>query len=240
MYILGRWLAWAVGGRRDGSCGVGSAGKHTELEGLAFLEDLDCYERLQAGSCGSSGSYLSASLARIHDLVVDRRLWIAGRALHGGLEICVSVKQQEQCWRAARGRACSRRRSRVVLGGTIGSWQGVGVFSGSSSGRSPKLLAPDYSADYSARREEAWVPTAQKQRRRPAAASVHWRTASVRDEGPGQLGWSTRQAHLAAASWWCGGAEPMGGLVPGQGLERYAADKSMRRPRPGDHGRCQE
>jgi len=47
-----------------------------ELEGLAFLEDL------------------SASLARIHDLVVDRRLWVAGRALHGGLEICVSVKQQ--------------------------------------------------------------------------------------------------------------------------------------------------
>ena len=83
-----------MGGRRDGSRSGGSAGKHTELEGLAFLEDLDCYERLQRGSCDSSGSYLSASLARIHDLVVDRRLWVAGRALHGGLEICVSVKEQ--------------------------------------------------------------------------------------------------------------------------------------------------
>ena len=84
-----------MGGRREGVGGSGgSAGKHTELEGLAFLEDLDCYERMQAGSSGSSGSYLSASLARIHDLVVERRLWVAGRALHGGLETGVSVKQQ--------------------------------------------------------------------------------------------------------------------------------------------------
>jgi hypothetical protein len=46
-----------------------------EFKGLAFLEDL------------------SASLARIYDLVLDRRLWIGPGALHGVvLEIRVSVR----------------------------------------------------------------------------------------------------------------------------------------------------
>jgi hypothetical protein len=71
---------------------VARRGTHTEFKGLAFLEDLDGYERLCRACFDSSGSYLSASLARIYDLVIERRLWIGARALHGGLELRVSVK----------------------------------------------------------------------------------------------------------------------------------------------------
>jgi hypothetical protein len=61
---------------------------HTEFKGLAFFEDLDCYERLKRASCGGC-PYLSASLARIYDLVLDRRLWVGPGTLHDALEIRV-------------------------------------------------------------------------------------------------------------------------------------------------------
>lgn len=166
---------WAVGGRRDGSRSGGSAGKHTELEGLAFLEDLDCYEWMKRDSRGG-WSYLSASLARIYDLVLDWRLWVGPGTLHGVLAMYVSVKQQ--WWRAARVLPRGCRRACAGAEGTIrrrvASWTS---WFRRSSGRSQKF-APRYQA-----RERSRVETAQKQSQQPEGASVHWRTASVRDEG---------------------------------------------------------
>lgn len=129
-----------------------------EFKGLAFLEDL------------------SASLARIYDLVLDWRLWVGPGTLHGVLAMYVSVKQQ--WWRAARVLPRGCRRACAGAEGTIrrrvASWTS---WFRRSSGRSQKF-APRYQA-----RERSRVETAQKQSQQPEGASVHWRTASVRDEG---------------------------------------------------------
>jgi len=168
--VWGEWW-WEEGARVE----VSQRGIHTEFKGLAFLEDLDCYERMKRDSRGG-WSYLSASLARIYDLVLDRRLWVGPGTLHGVLAMYVSVK--EQWWRAARVLPRGCRRACAGAEGTIrrraASWTS---WFRRSSGRSQKF-APRYQA-----RERSRVETAQKQSQQPEGASVHWRTASVRDEG---------------------------------------------------------
>jgi hypothetical protein len=173
--MLGRWSGGSGGGRKARGWRWSRRGIHTEFKGLAFLEDLDCYERMKRDSRGG-WSYLSASLARIYDLVLDRRLWVGPGTLHDVLAMYVSVK--EQWWRAARVLPRGCRRACAGAEGTIrrraASWTS---WFRRSSGRSQKF-APRYQA-----RERSRVETAQKQSQQPEGASVHWRTASVRDEG---------------------------------------------------------
>jgi hypothetical protein len=156
--MLGRWSGGSGGGRKARGWRWSRRGIHTEFKGLAFLEDL------------------SASLARIYDLVLDRRLWVGPGTLHDVLAMYVSVK--EQWWRAARVLPRGCRRACAGAEGTIrrraASWTS---WFRRSSGRSQKF-APRYQA-----RERSRVETAQKQSQQPEGASVHWRTASVRDEG---------------------------------------------------------
>ena len=134
--VWGEWW-WEEGARVE----VSRRGIHTEFKGLAFLEDLDCYERMKRDSRGG-WSYLSASLARIYDLVLDRRLWVGPGTLHDVLAMYVSVK--EQWWRAARVLPRGCRRACAGAEGTIrrraASWTS---WFRRSSGRSQKF-APRY------------------------------------------------------------------------------------------------
>lgn len=66
---------------------VGGKGQHTELKGLAFLEDLGVVSA-SAGEVERGAVYLSTPLARVHDIVlvavlVEQRLWVATGGVHG-------------------------------------------------------------------------------------------------------------------------------------------------------------
>lgn len=149
-------------------------GTHTEFKGLAFLEDLDSYERLKRDLCGGC-SYLSASLARIYDLVLDRRLWVGPGTLHGGLEICVGEGTM------VAGSASAAAWSLPVLcRNRRDNWQTrrvVDVVVPQVVWAIPKVRSTVQGE------RRSIVETAQKQSQQPEGASVHWRTASVRDEG---------------------------------------------------------
>jgi hypothetical protein len=56
---------------------------HTEFESLALLKNLDTAGSAFAERLVGDGSYLTAPLARIYDVVlVQRRLWVGPRRLH--------------------------------------------------------------------------------------------------------------------------------------------------------------
>jgi hypothetical protein len=128
-----------------------------EFKGLAFLEDL------------------SASLARIYNLVLDRRLWVGPGTLHGGLEICVGEGTM------VAGSASAAAWSLPVLcRNRRDNWQTrrvVDVVVPQVVWAIPKVRSTVQGE------RRSIVETAQKQSQQPEGASVHWRTASVRDEG---------------------------------------------------------
>lgn len=89
---------WQAQGREDA---VSQWEMHTQLKCLSFLEDLGV-QLATTGGRGLGVSYLSASLARIYDIVlVQRGLWVGSWRLHAASESYVRAWQAS--WQAHNG-----------------------------------------------------------------------------------------------------------------------------------------